>query len=142
MQRPRATRPPEGDRSLHAPLLLAAADAAVDAGPGSEAVEDTRLSAVPASLDPLRNRLLPITCRALPPCLWASCIVALSMLTQDLCHRPLFNGQITTRYATGTIDALATILNLLAGSSVLFTATVLLSAVASCFSSTVAKYSL
>ena len=118
MQRSKTQSQPSGDLSLHAPLL--AADAAP--GDGHARGRDVEVACVTNPESRLHNTLAS-TCRLLPSLCWAACIFGLARYTQDRCRRPVFDfATIASRYNDGTIDALGTILNLLAGCSVLLAA--------------------
>jgi hypothetical protein len=121
MQRSKSlSRAAAGDLSLHAPLL-STSTAATRHG-DLEAADETK-AACDSAADVPGCRHVSIACRLLPPCAWASCTFALSVFTQSVCQRPLFNFHfVITAYNNGLIDALATILNCLALSSVLLAA--------------------
>jgi hypothetical protein len=122
-----------GDHSLHAPLLSTGATP----GRAPEAAE-VAVSCASDTIPP-RNRHASIAGRLLPSCLWSVCILALVLYTQDVCQRPRFNFQfLVTTYSNGSIDALATILNCLAGTSVLLAAAALLAVALCALSSDVA----
>ncbi len=119
MQRSKSqSQPSAGDLSLHAPLL--AADAACSEGHARG--QDVTVACV-AEGEPLPRNTLATACRLLPSLCWAACIFGLARYTQDRCNRPVFDfTTIAPRYNDGTIDALGTILNLMAGCSVLLAA--------------------
>ncbi len=69
------------------------------------------------------HNTLASACRLLPSLCWAVCIFGLARYTQDRCRRPVFDfATISSRYNDGTIDALGTILNILAGCGVFLAA--------------------
>ena len=126
MQRSKTQSPPSGDLSLHAPLL--AADAApVDAHTRGQ---DVKVPCATDSESRPRNTLAAAS-RLLPSLCWAACIFGLARYTQDRCNRPVFDfATIAPRYNDGTVDALGTILNLMAACSLLLAAAVLAAAAA------------
>jgi hypothetical protein len=129
MQRATAQSRPSssGDHALHAPLLSTGTSAGGSVEPAEVPV------ACVSNTHPPRDRHAAIAARLLPSCLWSASIFALVLFSQAVCQRPRFNFQsVITTYSNGSIDALATILNVLAGSSVLFAAAVAL-ATALCF---------
>ncbi len=109
----------DSDHSLHTPLLItgATSDGELTSNGELEAEHDTNVASTSAPNLP-GHRHLQIACRILPSCVWAACIFALALFTQDVCKRPLFNFEfMVTMYSDGNVDVLATILNILASIS-------------------------
>ncbi len=119
------------EHSLHAPLLTAGATA----GGELEAADEVQVSCNNHKPDAARNLHVSVAGRLFPSCLWSICIFALVIFTQDVCQRTRFNFEfLITTYSNRTIDALATILNCVAASSVLLAAAAVVTMVL-CFES-------
>ena len=118
------------EHSLHAPLLTAGAAA----GGELEAADEVQVSCS-TQPDAARNLHVSVAGRLFPSCLWSICIFALVIFTQDVCKRTRFNFEfVITTYSNRSIDALATILNCVAASSVLLAAAAV-ATMALCFAS-------